>query len=191
MFPQLVVVLENMVTTTRMLSQPSPNIELNINFKESSPPTSLALAMLSHQMTEYALVNLLSQCFNSSRCRFTRHQTVIAASSSSRWLHTARARQQRRVPQSGAGARDSEAANIAVLGGGITGLASAHYLTRELPHAKVTIYDENNRLGGWVKSKRVDIGNGHVVFEQGPRTLRPASPAGLVTLDIVSRNAHT
>ena len=82
--------------------------------------------------------------------------------------------------------QERNSTRVAVLGGGITGLASAHYLTRELPNAKITIYEGSDRLGGWLKSKQVNIGNGTVVFEQGPRTLRPSTPAGLVTLELVS-----
>jgi oxygen-dependent protoporphyrinogen oxidase len=74
---------------------------------------------------------------------------------------------------------------FAVLGGGITGLAAAHYLTREFPRAKITIYEGTSRLGGWLNSKKVDVEQGEVVFEQGPRNLRPNTPAALVTLDMV------
>jgi protoporphyrinogen/coproporphyrinogen III oxidase len=74
---------------------------------------------------------------------------------------------------------------FAVLGGGITGLSSAHYLTQELPNAKVTIYESGEKLGGWLKSKYVDVGSGRILFEQGPRTLRPSTPASLATLEMV------
>ena len=76
--------------------------------------------------------------------------------------------------------------NIAVLGGGITGLSSAYYLTQQLPKANITLYESSERLGGWLHSKHVNVENGTVVFEQGPRTLRPHTPAGLVTLDLVA-----
>lgn len=78
-----------------------------------------------------------------------------------------------------------EATDIAVLGGGITGLASAFYLSRSLPNAKITVVEASSRLGGWLNSQSVDVGDGNVVFEQGPRTLRPTIPNGLVTLDLV------
>ncbi len=74
---------------------------------------------------------------------------------------------------------------FAVLGGGITGLSSAHYLTQELSNAKVTIYESGDTLGGWLKSKYVDVKNGRILFEQGPRTLRPNTPASLATLEMV------
>lgn len=65
--------------------------------------------------------------------------------------------------------------DIAILGGGITGLASAYYLTKELPQAKITVYEASDRLGGWLSSKRVPVGDGSVLFEAGPRTLRPSA----------------
>jgi protoporphyrinogen oxidase len=54
----------------------------------------------------------------------------------------------------------------------------AFYLSQELPDAKITLYEGSPRLGGWLQSRRIDVGNGEVVFEQGPRTLRPATPSG-------------
>lgn len=80
-----------------------------------------------------------------------------------------------------------ELPTIAVLGGGITGLACAYFLSRDLPNAKITLFESSSRLGGWLHSRSVDIGNGNVIFEQGPRTLRPTVPNGLVTLDLVGR----
>jgi oxygen-dependent protoporphyrinogen oxidase len=73
-----------------------------------------------------------------------------------------------------------------VLGGGITGLSTAYYLTKELPNAKITVYEGSERIGGWLSSKYVDVGNVRILFEQGPRTLRPHGPAALVTVDMAS-----
>ena len=78
-----------------------------------------------------------------------------------------------------------EVKNVAILGGGITGLATAFYLSKFLPEVRITLFEGSSRLGGWLHSKQVDVGNGHVVFEQGPRTLRPNVPNGLVTLKLV------
>lgn len=74
---------------------------------------------------------------------------------------------------------------VAVLGGGITGLASAYYLSTSLPKTKITLFEESSRLGGWLHSKTVDVGNGNIIFEQGPRSLRPDTTSALVTLDLV------
>ncbi|KAI4238612.1 MAG: hypothetical protein LQ349_000997 [Xanthoria aureola] len=75
--------------------------------------------------------------------------------------------------------------NVAVLGGGITGLASAYYLAQQLPKAHITLFEGTSRLGGWLHSKQIDVGTGKIVFEQGPRTLRPSRPNGWVTLDLI------
>ncbi|KAI4281414.1 MAG: hypothetical protein L6R38_003715 [Xanthoria sp. 2 TBL-2021] len=75
--------------------------------------------------------------------------------------------------------------NVAVLGGGITGLASAYYLAQQLPKAHITLFEGSSRLGGWLHSKQIDVGTGNIVFEQGPRTLRPSRPNGWVTLDLI------
>ncbi|CAK1367084.1 Protoporphyrinogen oxidase [Cercospora beticola] len=65
--------------------------------------------------------------------------------------------------------------DVAILGGGITGLASAYFLTRQFPNAKVTLYEAKERVGGWLESKRVPVKDGNILFEAGPRTLRPQS----------------
>ena len=74
---------------------------------------------------------------------------------------------------------------IAVLGGGISGLATAYFLAKKFPNLPITLFESSNRLGGWLQSKRVEVEGGSVLFEQGPRTLRTESGAGLVTLKIV------
>lgn len=81
--------------------------------------------------------------------------------------------------------QSNEVKNVAIIGGGITGLAAAFYLSKFSPEVRITLFEGSSRLGGWLHSKQVDVGNGHVVFEQGPRTLRPNVPNGLVTLKLV------
>jgi oxygen-dependent protoporphyrinogen oxidase len=163
------------------------------------------------QLPEHAIAALLRQCFVTPPCQSSRtcRQSVTRSSRSlyttQRPRHTRLERQHRSyqnrsgeaVPskvhfsaispleQTGNSQTRVSKTNIAVLGGGITGLSSAHYLARELPDASITIYETSDRLGGWVNSRTVDVDNGHVIFEQGPRTLRPHSVAGLVTLDMV------
>ncbi|KAK8178436.1 hypothetical protein BC567DRAFT_161192 [Phyllosticta citribraziliensis] len=75
---------------------------------------------------------------------------------------------------------------IAVLGGGITGLTTAYYLSKSLPNATITIYEASGRFGGWLQSKRVKVpdGGGFVTFEQGPRTLRKGL-WGIFTLELL------
>ena len=67
---------------------------------------------------------------------------------------------------------------MAVIGGGITGLAAAYNLMKELPQAKITIFEQQERLGGWLESEVVPVGNGSVLFEWGPRTIRNNSELG-------------
>ncbi|KAI0890730.1 Protoporphyrinogen oxidase [Annulohypoxylon maeteangense] len=65
---------------------------------------------------------------------------------------------------------------IAVLGGGITGLTAAHYLARNAKNAHITLYEGSSRLGGWVQSETLRVGDGEndkVRFQRGPRILRP------------------
>ncbi|MCJ1357440.1 MAG: oxygen-dependent protoporphyrinogen oxidase [Icmadophila ericetorum] len=75
--------------------------------------------------------------------------------------------------------------DVAVLGGGITGLATAFYLSEALPSQRISLFEASSRLGGWLQSTSVDVGTGKVVFEQGPRNLRPSNPNGRVTLDLI------
>jgi oxygen-dependent protoporphyrinogen oxidase len=168
--------------------------------------------MLS-QSPELSLVKLLQQCYvsplcqTSRRCRATRTPCARALHTSTTRRRYVREGEQRKAggamrifekpefnngsisfsPGSKSMSHDSHPAprNIAVLGGGITGLSTAHYLAQKLPTAMITLYESTGRLGGWMNTKRVNVKNGTVVFEQGPRTIRPSAPAGLVTLELV------
>ena len=76
--------------------------------------------------------------------------------------------------------------NFVILGGGISGLSAAWYLSRYAsPTTKITILEGSSRFGGWIKSRRV--GKHKILFEQGPRTLRPNGIGGFVVLDMVSK----
>lgn len=76
---------------------------------------------------------------------------------------------------------------VAIIGGGITGLATAHYLSKAAaPHTRITLLEGGDRLGGWLHSEAVDVGNGQkVLFEKGPRSLRPSIPNGFLTLELI------
>ncbi|KDN45274.1 Protoporphyrinogen oxidase [Tilletiaria anomala UBC 951] len=84
---------------------------------------------------------------------------------------------------------------IVVLGGGISGLASALHLSRSLPKGKkVILVEKENRLGGWIQSERrrltppagsTEIQEEAVLLEGGPRSIRPTGYSGLVMLDLV------
>jgi hypothetical protein len=88
----------------------------------------------------------------------------------------------RNVPLSASRRRYSTQSNsnsnrdIAVVGGGLTGLTTAYYLAKQLPStAKITLYEGSDRLGGWIRTDRVPVDvdgvKGTVSFERGPRTL--------------------
>ncbi|KAI1438009.1 Protoporphyrinogen oxidase [Xylaria sp. CBS 124048] len=90
---------------------------------------------------------------------------------------------------------DDKQRQIAVIGGGITGLTAAHYLARYAKNAKITIYEASDRPGGWVKGDRVvvedELGQqGHVLFQHGPRVLRSGNMTSkyddLVLYDVIS-----
>ncbi|ORY77404.1 hypothetical protein BCR37DRAFT_382921 [Protomyces lactucae-debilis] len=75
---------------------------------------------------------------------------------------------------------------IAVIGGGIAGLSAAYFLQKQLPAAHITLFETAKEAGGWVKSKSLDASTGgNVVFEEGPRSLRPVGLPGLSALDLV------
>lgn len=123
------------------------------------------LASIAHCPVN-TLESLLKQCYARPACQrpfLYRHYATAASTSN----------------------KKPEPPNIAILGGGITGLASAYFLSRDLPKAKITLFEASSRLGGWLHSRSVDVGSGNVVFEQGPRNLRPTMPNGLLTLDLV------
>ncbi|KHJ35745.1 putative protoporphyrinogen oxidase [Erysiphe necator] len=79
----------------------------------------------------------------------------------------------------------SDYSNVAIIGGGISGLTTAYYLIRQFPTSKITLYESTNRLGGWLESESLDIGCGQVLFESGPRTLRFGTTSSLVTAELI------
>ncbi|KAI7865922.1 hypothetical protein BDF14DRAFT_1952186 [Spinellus fusiger] len=88
--------------------------------------------------------------------------------------------------------------SVAVLGGGISGLSTAFYLSRSAPTTKIVVVEAGNRVGGWIRSQRVSPGTyfsipttldskeENVLLEVGPRSLRPVGPGGAVVLDMMS-----
>lgn len=70
--------------------------------------------------------------------------------------------------------------DIAVLGGGLTGLTTAYYLTRFHPEAKITLYESTDRLGGWIDTEQVEVETAQgktatISFERGARAVAPQS----------------
>lgn len=56
--------------------------------------------------------------------------------------------------------------HIVILGGGISGLATAYFLKNK---AKVTLIEKCDRVGGWIET----LDKGDFFFEKGPRGFRP------------------
>ncbi|KAM6395310.1 LOW QUALITY PROTEIN: protoporphyrinogen oxidase [Rhynochetos jubatus] len=71
---------------------------------------------------------------------------------------------------------------VAVVGGGISGLAACYHLARAPRPPKVLLLEASARLGGWLQSTRTPDG---AVFEHGPRGIRPGA-VGTDTLHMVS-----
>lgn len=73
----------------------------------------------------------------------------------------------------------------AILGGGISGLSAATYLSRAFPRQRLAVlnapYPQGAQWGGWIGTVERQ---GHF-FELGPRTLRPSRAQGAVTLDLI------
>jgi len=70
---------------------------------------------------------------------------------------------------------------IAVLGAGISGLASAWFLQQKYgSQAEVIVFEKESRAGGWIQTIHQD----GFLFDQGPRSCR-ASGTGAATLELV------
>ncbi len=72
--------------------------------------------------------------------------------------------------------------HITVLGAGITGLSAAFHLARAFPPStRIALLERQDRIGGWIQTEKVhvnstddSVGIGQtVLFESGPRTIRP------------------
>ena len=61
---------------------------------------------------------------------------------------------------------------IAIMGGGISGLSSAFYLSRRFPSALITIYEGSSRLGGCIETAKFP--NGYK-YDLGPKTIRASN----------------
>ena len=64
---------------------------------------------------------------------------------------------------------------VAVVGGGITGLAAARRLSRLAPRADVTLFERDTRLGGKIVTERVD----GFTIEGGPDSFLSVKPRGV------------
>lgn len=79
--------------------------------------------------------------------------------------------------------KDHPPKSIAILGGGLTGLSTAWYLARLLPEAKITIYEAQKRMGGWIETDKVEVKTpdgkvGTVYFDRAARMITPQTTVG-------------
>ena len=72
--------------------------------------------------------------------------------------------------------------NVTILGGGVSGLAAAHYLLKKPNVNRIIIVEASDRLGGWISTTR---NKNRILYEHGPRTIRPDGAPGANTLALV------
>lgn len=81
------------------------------------------------------------------------------------------------------GGIDSPVCQVAVVGGGITGLAAAYHLTASAKRGnhliETTVFESASRTGGVIKTVR----DGELVFEEGPDSIITARPAALALIE--------
>ncbi|MCJ1310135.1 oxygen-dependent protoporphyrinogen oxidase [Agyrium rufum] len=144
-------------------------------FKLPSPDVDIFGCEMRQSTNSSPLIRLLSDLYIRPHCR------RILPAARRTFSTTIRKHQQDNHEPS-----HIKGAEIGVLGGGITGLATAYFLTHLLPGTKITLYEASSRLGGWLQSKSVGLEDGkEILFEQGPRNLRPSYPNGMVTLYLI------
>ena len=71
--------------------------------------------------------------------------------------------------------KGGEMKEIGVLGGGVSGLATAYFLRKMLGEgAKITVLEGSSRVGGWIDTEEVSLPSSSSTFllEKGPRSLR-------------------
>ena len=62
---------------------------------------------------------------------------------------------------------------IAIVGGGLSGLTAAHYIRQQRPDVHITVYEKAARFGGKMQTKHID---GYIV-EMGPDSYLVRKPA--------------
>lgn len=77
---------------------------------------------------------------------------------------------------------------IAVLGGGLTGMATAWHLAQMCPKDKITLYEASDRLGGWIQSEKMKVKTldgkpDYVCFEKAARMI--AQPRGSSSVNLL------
>lgn len=85
---------------------------------------------------------------------------------------------------------------VSVIGGGISGLSFAYFLGRLRPDVNITVFEKNNRVGGYINTVRAteetikqtgSHGERALKMERGPRTLRGVSAGTLIIVDMLNK----
>ena len=71
---------------------------------------------------------------------------------------------------------DADIYDLVVVGGGISGLAAAHFYLQSHPHARILILDNHDDFGGHAKRNEFDVGGRMLIGYGGSQTLE--SPSG-------------
>jgi protoporphyrinogen/coproporphyrinogen III oxidase len=66
-------------------------------------------------------------------------------------------------------------ASVVIVGGGISGLATATRLAERLDPSSIVLIEQDSRLGGKIRTER----NGEFILEEGPDCFLAAKPAGI------------
>ena len=89
---------------------------------------------------------------------------------------------------------NSDAKRIAIIGGGITGLAAAHRIHEQLPTARITLYESSARVGGVIQSTKQDgflfehSADNFIVSEELPWAGQLCEKLGLPLIPTAERN---
>lgn len=68
--------------------------------------------------------------------------------------------------------------HIVILGSGISGLSAAWQLSQRAPESEITILEEKERAGGWIRSSSLE----GFFFERGPRVFKASTSKALLDL---------
>ena len=73
--------------------------------------------------------------------------------------------------------------DVAIIGGGISGLSAAYFLQQYHPDVSAIIIEASPRVGGWVQTIKLPSGQ---QYEAGPRSILIRGEEGIATSDLIS-----
>ena len=72
--------------------------------------------------------------------------------------------------------------SLCILGGGVAGLATAHYALQSSQYSRIVLVESSNRLGGWIRTVRHRDG---VLYEKGRVESSPLTGPCLYGLSVL------